>query len=124
MSDATSSFRFGVAVSVEGRDPIHAGGLSGGFAFRSALTDDRSVRAETTVDFARPVDTSDGRFDLDDDFTVGRLRLAAGDGSALVLDAANGDESAVTVELSFGDESERLVQPWSLWRDRLRFPER
>ncbi len=54
---------------------------------------------------------------------TGVLRVIGERGDALVLDAATGERETVRIESTVDGLTETLVQPWSLWRDRVDFDE-
>ncbi len=54
-------------------------------------------------------------------FQTGVLQVTAENGDSLLLDTATGDHTTVSIEITSDDVTETIVQPWSIWRDNIKF---
>lgn len=93
--------------------------MSGSFTLTS---DDRSIAVTTTKAFAsnRP-DFNDPNYSPNAwHYTSGTLRIVAGDGSSILIEADNGDDASARVTLAHDGQRESFEKPWSDWDSVLR----
>lgn len=89
-------------------------GISGSLIVNSSETGNTALNVKTLIDFENKA-TSSG------EFTVGKMRIDAADGSYIELDADNGNPADISVLLVTNNDTINLILPWSTWFYDLNF---